>query len=256
MTEAHNFNRGTQPRLLDPVLGEHPLLLVIAAPTEAKAAVRGVTGITPGEMTISWDPIELSERVSLLLTGVGKSNAAGGTAHALAKHHYGAVISLGIGGALPNPDRTGTIEYQLQIGDRIRCLRSVFADEGVASTGGWQTMAERGFGPRQGMSDPASMSIDGDSRLFDLLETAIPKCASCATVSTCSGTDEAAAQTVRRSGCSVEAMEGAAVGLAVQRVAPHTPFLELRAISNRTGADPGWDLASGLEGLAAIAWVL
>lgn len=243
-------------RLLDPVLDAQPLLLVIAAPAEARAVIRGVTGINPADLRISWDPIELDQRVSLLLSGVGKSNAAGATAHALGRSRYGAIVSLGVGGALPKADGTRTPSFHHQIGDPVRCLQSVFGDEGVQTDDGWQTMVQRGFGPRQGLADPDSMSIEADHWLVRLLEPTIPTIGRCATVSACSGSDELALRTAQRSGCTIEAMEGAAVGLAAQRVAPEIPFIELRVISNRTGSNPGWDLETALKGLSAIASVL
>jgi futalosine hydrolase len=243
-------------RLLDPLLNAQPLLLVVAAPTEARAVIRGVTGISPADLRIAWDPIELDDRVSILLSGVGKSNAAGATASALGRQRFGAIISLGVGGALPKTEGTGSSDFHHQIGDSVRCLRSVFADEGVETDDGWQTMAQRGFGPRQGMPGPESMSIEADHRLMQLLEAAIPDSGRCATVSTCSGTSQLARRTAQRSGCTIEAMEGAAVGLIVQRIAPEIPFLELRVISNRTGSDPGWDIETALRGLSAIASVL
>ena len=242
--------------LLDPALGGQPLLLVVAAPTEARAVIRGVTGITPADPRISWDPIELNQRVSLLLSGVGKSNAAGATASALGQQRFGAIVSLGVGGALPKTEELGTPDFHHHIGDAVRCLTSTFVDEGVLTERGWQTMAQRGFGPRQGMPDPDSMSIQSDHRLLNLLGAAIPEAGRCATVSTCSATNELALQTAHRSGCTVEAMEGAAVGLAAQRLAPEIPFLELRVISNRTGSDPGWDLETALGRLATVASVL
>ncbi|MFU8829323.1 MAG: hypothetical protein ACNA8P_07805, partial [Phycisphaerales bacterium] len=98
--------------------------------------------------------------------------------------------------------------------------------------------------------------IDASSNLMTLLESAVPRLAGCATVSTCSGTDSLALRTAERSRCDVEAMEGAAVGLAVLRAAPQIPFIELRVISNQTGADQRWDLPLALKRLAEVASAL
>lgn len=243
-------------RLLDPLLAGRPLLMVVAAPTEAKAIIRGVTGNEPQSAQICWQPVRLTDRVQVLISGVGKANAAGGTASALHILQPGAVISIGVGGELPVPGSTPDERFGHTIGQAVRCTRSVFADEGVQAPSGWQTMAERGFGPRQGLSDPNGMAINADDRLLRLLEQALPISGECATVSTCSGTDELALQTAARTACTIEAMEGAAVGLAVQRIAPQIPFLELRVISNRTGSDQAWDLPLALNTLAGVASVL
>ena len=243
-------------RLLDPARAGGRILLVVAAPTEARAVVHGVTGIEPAAMRILWDPIELSDRVDLVVTGVGKANAAGGTARVLSPQGHTAVVALGVGGALPEPDGTNDLRFHLQVGDAVRCDRSVFADEGVENGSGWQTMGQRGFGPRQGLTSEKEMAIDASSHLMTLLQPAVPRLAGCATVSTCSGTDSLAMRTAERSRCAVEAMEGAAVGLAVLRAAPQIPFIELRVISNQTGSDQRWDLPLALARLAEVASAL
>ncbi len=238
-------------RLLDPLRSSGRILLVVAAPTEAKAVVEGITGIFPEHMRIAWEPLELDDRIDLLLSGVGKANASGATARALSESRHDLVVSLGIGGALP----AASGEHSL--GEIIRCEQSVFADEGVQlPDGAWATMAERKFGPRQGLPDESSMAIDADARALRLLEAAFPKLGSAATVSACSGTDEAARSITERTGCTVEAMEGAAVGLSVLRTCPAIPFLELRVISNRTGHDQGWDLPLALRRLSELAAAL
>ena len=74
-----------------------------------------------------------------------------------------------------------------------------------------------------------------------------------ATVATCSGTDEAAREVVRRTGAIAEAMEGAAVVHAADRLG--IPAGELRAISNTTGNrnNQRWDLPLGLSALGNAA---
>ncbi|MFB3431652.1 futalosine hydrolase [Phycisphaerales bacterium ac7] len=249
---SHSADAAT--RLLDPLRGDRRLLLVVAASTEACRVVEGVTGSRPETLRVLWQPQELDDRVSLLLTGVGKANAAGAVGHALSRESFGAVVSLGIGGSLPT-DESGS-SFHHEIGDIIRCEQSVFADEGVISDDGWQSMADRGFGPRTNLSEPASMGVGSDSRALELLAGRFPDLGSAATVSTCSGTAEAAWNTAARSGCTVEAMEGAAVGLAVLRSSPETPFVELRVISNRTGTDQRWDLPYALDRLTDLASAL
>lgn len=245
--------REPRSRLLDPLLGGRRLLLVAAATTEAQAVAHGVAD-DASDRRIAWEPIPLTDRVDLLVSGVGKSNASGATARSLDSARHGLVVSLGVGGALPAP---GTEAYPHEIGDIVRCQHSVFADEGVhLPKDEWATMGERGFGPRQGLPDERSMEIPCDAQAIALLADRFPSIGSGATVSACSGSDTVAQAIAARTGCSVEAMEGAAVGLAVLRIDPSIPFLELRVISNRTGSDQRWNLRAALAGLSDLAAAL
>jgi nucleoside phosphorylase len=47
-------------------------------------------------------------------------------------------------------------------------------------------------------------------------------------------------------------MEGAAVAFTAARLGVPA-FVEVRVISNRTGADPGWDIAAALATLRTVA---
>ena len=144
--------------LLDPIRAGRPLLLVVAAASEARSVVEGVTGSRPDSLRIRWSPEELNGRVSLLLTGVGKANAAGAVGHALANKEFGAIVSIGVGGALPTDESVEAFHHAP--GDVVCCARSVFADEGVISGSGWETMADRGFGPRIDLPESDSMAVD------------------------------------------------------------------------------------------------
>lgn len=74
-----------------------------------------------------------------------------------------------------------------------------------------------------------------------------------ATVSTCSGTDDLAAEVARRTNGVAEAMEGAAVGHVAHRFG--VPFGEVRVISNTTGnrGSQTWDLPGALARLSDVA---
>ncbi len=258
----------------------HPHWVVVAAAKEVGAKGRGGADVDSGK------PAERSaergllptQHYGLLLSGIGKVNAAAATTTVLARRGLargaegeGAmggvrrVISLGVGGALP--------------GDGLRCgLRdvivgttSVYADEGLLTPSGFRTTAQMGFAlgpfadPAISCSIPALQSPLSDAsgqRVSSL--PALWKFGPIATTSTCSGTDAQAQQVVERTGAMVEAMEGAAVGhvvarwnelaLAEGRSNRAVEFAEVRVVSNNTGDRERqvWDLGGALEELTRV----
>jgi len=213
------------------------LLLVVAAPSEARAVAGDRASVL-----LPWAPISISDGVDLILSGVGKANASGATAAALARGGYGAVINLGACGTLPGSPAA--------IGDVVLATRSVFADEGVESEAGakWEPMATLGF--------PTAIDGDGvacDAELMQLLRPHAAHAGPIATVSTCSGTDARAVAVVKRTGAIAEAMEGAAVLLASARLG--VPGAELRVVSNTTGerGKQQWELKRALVIVGEIA---
>lgn len=229
------------------------VLLVVAAPAEALAVVRGLAGSGHDNGThaalvralgASWQPMEVPGHagVWLTLSGVGKAPAAGATAHALgvirAQRGQDAelcVLNLGVCGVLAPAD-VGAI------GRVVVAARSVAADEGVQSPEGFRPLAQMGFGPARGGDGVAcELALVGSiaSRLSRGLDEAVSRRgdgagpgvdrgAVMATVSTCSGTDALAKEVVRRTGAAYEAMEGFGVGLACERLG--AAFVELREI--------------------------
>ena len=65
-------------------------LVCVAAPKEVEAVLRGV-GLAPrsSELAIDWRAREISPRLDLVVTGVGKANAAAGLARALDPARHG-----------------------------------------------------------------------------------------------------------------------------------------------------------------------
>jgi futalosine hydrolase len=232
-------------------------LLVIAAPKEAEAVLRGLGA--SGESTINWTPRALSARFDLVVTGVGKANAAGATARALDLSRHRAVINMGVSGALPASG--------LRIGDVVDAERSVYGDEGSSNPppGRFTTIAEMGFGPladlcgpgngMDGMAVPAAPILWPRRAEFPALPI---RCGGVATVSTCSGNDALALEIERRTGALAEDMESAAVGFTVARLAPGIAFSALRVISNTTGnrLAQTWNLTAALSRLREIAGLL
>ncbi len=219
------------------------LLIVVAAPSEAAAVRRGMGLEGPARDPVPWQPVPLALGADLLLTGVGKANAAGAVAATLAAGRHGAVIDLGIAGALPAGSGAAAI------GTVIFAESSVFADEGVQAQDAFRSLSSMGWG----VAPDASDGLAPDQRLAAALRPLASVRGPVATVSTCSGTDALAVEIVRRTGAVAEAMEGAAVLLAAARAG--VPAAELRVISNTTGdrARQQWDIAAAMTRLAALA---
>lgn len=217
-------------------------LFVAAAPAEAQA-ILAVCGADESLAARQWIPHTLSEHVRLLITGIGKANAAGALAHAAAVSPPERIINLGIAGALPGSG--------LVIGDAVTGARSIFADEGLVTADGFIDCAAMGFPliPPPGPSGPA---FPADPDLLALLSPLARTKGGIATVSTCSGTDQSAAQVAQRTGALAECMEGAALAQTASRL--DIPFAELRIISNTTGnrARQQWDLPLALAALTAV----
>lgn len=181
----------------------------------------------------------------MVRTGVGPAAAAAGTARALDAGHHTSVISLGVGGALPG-------EAAPELGSVVLASRSVFADLGLQTPQGFETIGEMGFSVT-GSGDVFAP----DARLAGALGGIVDSHKPIATVSTCSGTDGSALAVRSRLGADesggVEAMEGAAVGLVASVVG--VPFAEIRVISNTSGdrSAQRWDLDGALARLERVS---
>lgn len=216
------------------------LLFVVAAPVEARA-VALAAGADLDPQPPQWTMLPIGHRSSLLVTGVGKVNAAASVALALrAPNPPRRVINVGIAGVLPGHD--------LDLGSVVVGSASVYADEGVTTPDGFLDCAAMGFplGPFGGSR------IESAREMMSALAPFGDACAPIATVSTCSGTDELALQTARRTGAAAEAMEGAAVLHVCSRLG--TPAIEVRVISNTTGDRPRqrWDIRGAAAELTAV----
>lgn len=217
------------------------VLLVIAAPGEVDAVIGGLGAATA--CPEPWTLAEVSDRIDLCLCGVGKANAAGGTARVLDPARHGVVLSVGICGSLP---RTGA--PMLGVGASVVGTRSENADEGIELPGG-------GFAGCESMGfplGPGGDGVDADPRVLDALSAVADEQGVIATVSTCAGTDKRAAAIAARTGALVEAMEGAAIGRVAYELG--VPFGELRVVSNNTGDrdKQAWDLERAFAALGGV----
>jgi futalosine hydrolase len=173
----------------------------------------------------------------IVVGGIGRTNAAAATTQGLLRREaFDAVLSAGVAGALPGSE--------LEIGAVVAASACIYVEEGLATPGGFADVEAMGLA----LGDFAGNRVPVDDDLLEVLAGRFPV-GPVATVATCSGTDEAAAEVVRRTGAVAEAMEGAAVVHAARRLG--VPAIELRAISNRTGRRDrqGWNLDAALAAL-------
>lgn len=215
--------------------GGRGVLLVVAAPSEAEAICQAC-GVAPP--TRDWQVVPVAQGVELVRSGVGKVNGALAVARCVDPSRHGLVLSMGVGGAY-GADGSRRL---LQV---VVATESVYADEGIARSGGFTTIAQAGFPPGGSLEGERAFTGMGvaDEGVAEELARRLEQASrpvergAVLTVSTCSGTDElAAAYATRHQGAIAEGMEGAAVGHAVARwFAGNVRFGEIRVISNTTG---------------------
>lgn len=219
-----------------PSVAQRRVLFVIAAPAEGRAVMRGLHA--PETLPALWTPCHPAPGVDLVMSGVGKANAAAATARALDPSRHGAVVNLGIAGSLHG----GPPILSLVLG-----ASSIFADEGLRTAAAFTDIAALGFPPGE-----SGIAIPGDPGLLSTLRPLAHAEGPIACVSTCSGADALAADIAGRTHAIAEAMEGAATALVAQRLG--VPFVEFRIISNRTGdrERQAWDIHGALAALSGV----
>ncbi|GAA4943524.1 futalosine hydrolase [Actinoplanes utahensis] len=203
-------------------MNPYPLLVVTAVAAEAEA-FRDLL-----------DP----DRIVVGAVGVGPAAAAAGTARLLATRDYRAVISAGIAGGFPG---------RVPVGGLVIATRSIAADLGAESPGGFLPIDELGFG---------TSVLDADPDLVKALRAALPEavCGDVLTLATVTGTGETADRLAARFPlAAAEAMEG--YGVAVAAEGAGVPFAELRAISNPIGPRDreSWRIPDAFAALRAAA---
>jgi futalosine hydrolase len=185
--------------------------------------------------------IEGGKDALVIAGGVGRTNAAASTTHAILRAGpFDAVICAGVAGALPGSDLT--------VGEAIVASSCIYAEEGLMGPTGFADIASIGLS----LGDFDGNAVPVDEALLEALSASF-RIGPVATVATCSGTAEAAAMIARRTDALAEAMEGAAVVHAARRL--NVPAIELRAISNLAGERSAqqWNLEAALEALGEAA---
>jgi futalosine hydrolase len=177
---------------------------------------------------------------TVVTAGIGRTNAAAATTETIVRDGpFDAVVSIGVGGALPDSSNE-----MLSIGDTVVATRCVYAEEGLVTPDGMFGMEGLGFP----LGDFEGNAVPVDPMLLQQLSPHFAT-SPIATVATCSGTDDAARDIAIRTEARIEAMEGAAVVHAARRL--QTAAIEVRVVSNTTGdrKRQQWDLPLALEAL-------
>lgn len=193
-----------------------------------------------------------SEVATVIAVGVGPALAGAATARRLALAEaagrpYQGVVSAGIGGGFVG---------RAPVGGTVLATRSVAADLGAESPGGFIPVDQLGMPPEQ---LGAKLSITTDPMLLAMLRSRLPHAVSGAvlTVSTVTGTTESTeALATRHPDAVAEAMEG--YGVACAAAGAGVPFAELRTISNPIGPRDraAWRMREAFEALTAAATAL
>ena len=187
-------------------------------------------------MTVLWVHAHAREglRDGSLCGGVGKTAMATALTRALCEQTPTLVAGYGVAGTYPGST--------LHIGDVCLVADDQLADEGVAAEDGFHPL------PALDLGEVGPFPADAaHTRAYaDALGVPVVRAA---TVSTCSATDDRAAAVAARTGAAIETMEGAAIALVCRTFS--VPWIQIRAISNRTGhrARAGWDLDLALARL-------
>ncbi len=222
-----------------------PALVCVASHKEAHAVLRGLVAPEGAAHAPDWTLIRAPVTpmgLDVLITGVGKSNAAAAVARNIEPLRHRFVLSLGIGGLLPG--------HALDLASSVLASASVFADEGAQTPDTFLDISAMGFPPAPGLT---GSSFPGHPLAHRALRELVDAVGHVATVSTCSGTGPLAREIAHRSGAMVEAMEGAAIALVAHRM--NIPFAEVRIVSNTTGdrAEQRWDIDGALRALERIS---
>ena len=183
------------------------------------------------------DAIGSISNAMVVFGGIGRTNAAASTTQAILEDGpFDLVISAGVAGSLP--------EGGVEVTQAVLASSCVYFEEGVITPSGFSDMDALGFS----LGNFPGNSVPVDENAYSILRDQYV-CGPIATVATCSGTDDAAREVVRRTGAIAEAMEGAAVVHAASRLG--TGAIELRVISNTTGdrKKQQWHLEEALGAL-------
>jgi futalosine hydrolase len=230
------------PRQTPLLIDWNRVLIVVAAPKEAQAVLRGL-GKDPDRPLRAWERSTISERFELVVSGIGKVNAAGATTRAILERRPDAVLNVGIAGALPGSG--------LGLGDVVIADACVYADEGLQTPEKFETCAELGFPLTS--HDFSGPEVPVDAEVLRALSVRKEwNIGRIATVSTCSGTDLLAREVRKRTIALAEAMEGAAVAH-VARIL-RVPAGEVRIVSNTTGDRDrqDWNIRAALDQLSIV----
>ena len=174
------------------------------------------------------------KNIDVIITGIGKSNAAFSSCISLVNSSYYTVYLLGICGAYRNSG--------LKPGDIVSITKDYFADEGLMNSDGeYKLLSEMGFTINDGRNYSEFNCAEGLKKVTGN------------TVSFLSGTDKTAGLYQSKTKASVENMEGASLGMVCERL--NISARQVRAVSNFCGdrKKQEWDIKKAFNVLRKFA---
>jgi len=166
----------------------------------------------------------------VIVTGIGKANAAFSSCISLFNSNYNSVYLVGICGAYRHSD--------LKPGDLVCITEDYFADEGLLdSEGEYKLLSELGFALNDGRSYSEFNFVQGLKKVIGN------------TVSFLSGTEKTVDLYQSKTGAAVENMEGASLGMVCERL--NIPSYQVRAVSNFCGdrKNQEWNVKKAVNAL-------
>jgi futalosine hydrolase len=209
---------------MPPVIVTASTMMELSQLIEASAA-SPVSGV--GHLPV-YRGMVAEREVLIVVTGIGKVNAACAATLLLERFRPACLINTGCGGAFPGSG--------LSLGDLAIASSETFADEGVETPAGWRGLELIGIpvleagGARlfNSIPMPQHLALDALSCAREAGRNA--EAGPFLTVSTCSGTKRQGEELLLRFPGICENMEGAA--LAQVALIYGVPLLEVRGISN------------------------
>jgi futalosine hydrolase len=209
--------------------GNAGVAILASVPGEAQLfeGLLKVAGKKPSGGPLFYSGLIGENRVILVISGIGKTNAAHAATILLEKYSPSCVINFGVGGAYPSSG--------LKVGEIAVAEKEIYADEGVLLEDGLRSLEITGIPVLKTGSRKYFNEFPADERLAVLASDAAREISNCRsgtflTVSACTGTDKRAAELSAKFDPVCENMEGAAVAHVCLLYG--VSFVEMRGISN------------------------
>ncbi len=179
--------------------------------------------------------VNLSQNISVLLTGVGMVATAFELGRHLVVNTYDLAINLGI---------AGSFDHDIAFGDIFEITEDTFSELGAEDDGEFLSIDKMGFG--EGRFSPTA-------RFSNHFNTFNLKQATAITVNTVHGNDDSIKKVTERLNPQLESMEGAAFFYACAKF--NLPCLQIRAVSNYVEKRDrsNWNIGLAIKNLNSFA---
>jgi futalosine hydrolase len=182
--------------------------------------------------------VNLTQNISLLITGVGMVATAFALGRHLANNNYDLVVNLGI---------AGSFDRSIALGDVLEITTDTFAELGAEDDNDFLSIEKLGFG--ESTYYPSAKL----SNFYNLSNTFNLKTANAITVNTVHGNNASIKKVVDRLNPQLESMEGASFFYACQQM--NAPCMQIRAVSNYVEKRnrENWNIGLAIKNLNTFA---